>query len=374
MQLALLRNQFAEGLLTRVGILYGGCSTEHEVSLRSAATVAQHLDRSQFTVLPIFIDKQGRWLQDSRSLCAVEEAIPLATTGPTLQAVGFDRWPIALDCDVIFSLVHGRQGEDGTIQGLLELCDIPYVGAGVLASAIGINKWMAKRLVADSQVAVVPFMVIKAVHWYQHIAHYAQQVQQTLSYPVFVKPVNTGSSIGISRVDDPAHLAKAVEDALQYDHQVLIEKALVAREIEVAVLENLNEADPPLVSIAGEILPNQAKHQFYSYAAKYLDEKGADFHIPANLSPDQLKQVQLLASKVFIDLGCAGMARVDFFLEKNTQQFYFNEINTLPGFTAISMYPKLWEMSGMHLSTLLTQLIMLAMARHKKSKQLTVCF
>lgn len=269
--------------------------------------------------------------------------------------------------DVVFPIIHGTNGEDGTIQGLFELAEVAYVGCGVLGSAIGMDKEVAKRLVNAAGVPIVPYIALKKADWLKSKSQIEARVTKELGIPCFVKPVNAGSSVGVHKVKKPSDLISAIEDAFRYDVKVLIEKAIPAREIELSALENPKFGESTLISVAGEINPT---HEFYSYEAKYLDENGATMKIPADLTPAQLKTAQDLARRAFDALECEGMARVDLFLDKNTGDFYFNEVNTLPGFTSISMYPKMWEASGMKYSELLTTLIELAIARHDRKKAL----
>ena len=263
--------------------------------------------------------------------------------------------------------MHGPLCEDGTIQGLLELADLPYVGCGVLASAIAMDKEMAKRVVRDAGISIVPYVSLKHEVWKKEKQQLAKSIEERLGYPVFVKPANLGSSVGVHKVKEPSGLNAALEDAFNYDRKVLVETAVNAREIEVSVLENLEAGADPLVSIPGEIDP---AHEFYSYEAKYLDEKGAALIIPAKLDPEETKRAQDIGRKAFTVLECEGMARVDLFLDRTSGEFFFNELNTIPGFTSISMYPKLWEASGISYQELLSKLVDLAISRHKKKKTL----
>jgi D-alanine-D-alanine ligase len=270
--------------------------------------------------------------------------------------------------DVVFPVMHGPLCEDGTIQGLLELADVPYVGSGVLASAVGMDKDVAKRLVRDAGLPIVPYLTIKDVSWKKDFDALSEKAFKTIGLPLFVKPANLGSSVGVHKVKQREELRSALEDAFRYDTKILIEKAINAREIEFAVLENSDPSAIPLVSQPGEIVP---RHEFYSYEAKYLDDKGAELLIPAKLDSSQIARGQQIAREVFTILECEGMARVDFFVDRNTGDFYFNEVNTLPGFTSISMYPKMWEASGIPYDELLNRLIDLAMARHRRKRKLT---
>ncbi len=363
----------------RVAVLYGGRSGEHEVSLQSAASVVKNLNTERFEIIPIGIDKQGRWLLNNFAHLGVGSA----TKSLLLQTTSSEQLPSITHFspannkplakidgklfDVAFPVMHGTLCEDGTLQGMLELMDVAYVGAGVLSSALGMDKDASKRLVAAAGIKVPPYIAIKQSQWQKDASYYQQWVAKEFSYPVFVKPANTGSSVGVHKVNDAEQLASAVTDAFLYDVKILIEKAIDAREIELSVLENLNYGSPALVSVPGEVVP---RHAFYSYAAKYLDEKGAELLIPAPLNAEQTLQAQRLAGEVFEILNCEGMARADLFLDKKTGELIFNEINTLPGFTQISMYPKLWEASGIPYSDLLTRLIDLALARHERKQNL----
>lgn len=362
----------------RVAVLYGGRSGEHEVSLRSAAAVVRNLDPERFEVIPIGIDKQGHWLLNDVKdvLLEKESALRIHASVPTGQTEKKE-----LSCfaslttkngehdlfDVVFPVIHGVLCEDGTMQGMLELIDVPYVGANVLASALGMDKDVSKRLVAAAGLPVAQYKVINQGSWQHDPQRYLTSINDNLPYPLFVKPVNTGSSVGVHKVKRPEELVAAIDDAFLYDTKVMIEQGLNVREIEVSVLENSHYGEPPLVSIPGEIAP---RHEFYSYAAKYLDPNGADLMIPADLNQEQVQQAQQMAAQVFDILGCEGMARVDLFLDKDTGQFVFNEINTIPGFTQISMYPKLWQASGISYRQLLSCLIDLALARHKRRQAL----
>lgn len=365
----------------RVAVLYGGRSGEHEVSLQSAASVVKNLDQERFEIVPIGIDKQGQWLLNDLNqlrLNSVEKSLPVRTddheplSSPNHLAVRVNHQSNNVKVegrffDVVFPVMHGTLCEDGTVQGMLELMDVAYVGAGVLSSALGMDKDVSKRLVAAAGLKVPAYIVIKQGAWQSDAAYYENLIAKQFGYPVFVKPANTGSSVGVHKVNEPKDLIPAVADAFLYDVKILVEKAVAAREIELSVLENPRHGAAPLVSIPGEIVP---KLEFYSYAAKYLDENGAELLIPAPLMPDQIKQAQELAKQVFEILDCEGMARVDLFLDKNTGEFIFNEINTIPGFTQISMYPKLWEASGLSYQDLLSKLIELALARYERKRAL----
>lgn len=362
----------------RVAVLYGGRSGEHEISLLSAASVIRHLDPSKYEIVPIGIDREGRWLLNDieliesnreEALPALQKSLPEVILPPragathrsliSLENSNSKGW--AQEIDVVFPVLHGPMCEDGTIQGFLELAEVPYVGPGVLSSALSMDKEMAKKVVQAEGIPVVPYLKLKKdrFNWDQVMS----EVKKNLGYPVFVKPANMGSSVGIHKVKSEDELVAAVTDAFQYDVKVLLEKNIDAREIEFAVLESLNTSEANLVSVPGEIKPS---HEFYSYDAKYLDEKGADLMIPSPLSDEQKATATKMASQIFEILECAGMARIDLFLDRKSGEFYFNEVNTIPGFTSISMYPKLMEASGVPYSELLDRLIQLALKRRQE--------
>ena len=364
----------------RVAVLFGGRSAEHEVSLQSAKNVIQHLDDTRFEAVPIGIDKQGTWLlgdglfqqslehQQVKSLTQSDQAWftpawvnQAAQTLPEQQNATHSRF------DVVFPAVHGTFCEDGTLQGLLALADVPFVGCGVLASAVGMDKDVAKRLVMQAGIPVAPYLAFKQGEWLKQPTQCLQRIQQTLTYPLFVKPANAGSSVGITKVKTPNELNKAIEEAFRFDTKILVENGLNVQELELAVLEAKESGDEPHVSVVGEIKPT---HEFYSYEAKYLDDHGASLHIPASVSDDIAKAARSMAADIFKALDCEGMARIDLFLDKQTNQLYFNEINTIPGFTKISMYPKLMEATGFSYSSLLSHLVELAMKRHQEKTNL----
>ena len=367
-----------------MAVLYGGRSAEHEVSLQSAANVIQYLDKSRFDIVPIGIDKKGNWFlgeevfKKSLEHKQVPALLDHAKAWFTAEWVGkqTEKQQVkelilnqekGLLFDVVFPVVHGALCEDGALQGLLELANLPFVGCGVLSSAIGMDKDVSKRLAVHAGISVAPYLVVKQKNWQRHPALFLNQVTEELSFPVFVKPANTGSSIGITKVKTKDHLAAAIDEAFRFDTKILVEKAISAFELELAVLESLELNQDPIVSVVGEI---KTKHEFYSYEAKYLDEKGAELFIPAPISFELKEKAQAIAKKLFLILECEGMARVDLFLDQKTQQIYFNEINTIPGFTQISMYPKLMDASGISYETLLTHLISLAIKRHEKRNHL----
>jgi len=359
----------------RVAIIFGGRSGEHQISLRSARCIVDAIDRKAYSLSLIGIDQQGHWHLVDEAAFRRLTAAPLPVLegsdkgvilvpAPTQGALVDPRNPPAVltTVDVVFPVLHGPFGEDGTVQGLLELADLPYVGAGVLGSALGMDKDVQKRLLQGGGVPVVPFLTTRKKQW----AAEREAViagAGTLGLPLFVKPANLGSSVGISKVKRLDDLPAAVDTALAYDHKILIEKGIDAREIECAVLGN----DAPEASVPGEIRPAA---DFYSYEAKYVDSGGANLLVPAPLTGAQTAAVQELALRVFQLLDCAGMARVDFFLERGTDRWYVNELNSIPGFTTISMYPKLWEASGVPYRELIGRLIDLALERHDQRSRL----
>ncbi|MEW5976590.1 MAG: D-alanine--D-alanine ligase family protein [Acidobacteriota bacterium] len=360
-----------------VALIFGGKSGEHEVSLRSAASVMEALDREKYHVIPIGITKQGQWRSHPRFLEAgfvdiLSEGSPVhlpaaSSEDPVLQIQSnSNTLGDKIHIDVVFPVLHGTYGEDGTIQGFLEMANIPYVGAGVLGSSVGMDKDVMKRLLQQAGLPTVDFLVCLDAHWERDPEQIRQKVESRLGYPCFVKPANLGSSVGISKVSRPEQLAAAMALAAEYDRKLIIEKGVDAREIECSVLGN----DEPEASLPGEIVPAD---DFYSYEAKYLADN-SKLLIPAPLSPQQTSRVQELAVKTFLVTECSGMARVDFFLEKSTGKILVNEINTIPGFTSISMYPKLWEASGVPYATLIDRLIQLAIDRHAKRQSKKTSF
>jgi len=367
----------------RIAVLYGGRSGEHEISLVSATSIIQHLDRSQFDVIPIGIDKQGGWfLGDDVFLKGLESKKILQlqadnerllfdpdSIGKSLRDISpasfSTSFPTDRLFDVVFPAIHGTSCEDGVVQGLLELSNVPYVGCGVLSSAVGMDKDVSKRLAVAANVAVSPYHAIKKGQWERNETILCEQIIRHLRFPVFVKPANTGSSVGVRKVHSSNQLASAISQAFEYDTKVVVEQGIDAIELEVAVLESLNNGEDPIVSVVGEVRPSSA-HEFYSYAAKYLDEKGAELMIPAEIPTDLQIKAQQVAKHIFLALDCEGMARVDLFLDRHTHEIYFNEINTIPGFTSSSMYPKMIMASGIPYSELLTHLIKLAMQRHAR--------
>ncbi len=354
----------------RVALIFGGKSAEHEVSLQSAKNVFDALDPKEFEVVLVGIDKYGRWvLQDSsKFLLDVSNPaqiklnsssrevafVPDGSGDGVLVETGVGN---VGDIDVVFPILHGPLGEDGTVQGLLKLLDVPFVGAGVLGSAIGMDKDVMKRLLRDARIPVAKFLVLRGA-----CALSFSDVKRELGLPFFVKPVNMGSSVGVSKVLNKGEFGKAIALAFEYDTKVICEEFVDAREIECSVLGNTD----PIASLPGEVVVHD---EFYSYETKYISDTGSELVIPAKISKTLVKKIQMMAIKAFQILECSGMARVDFFLTKKGK-VYLNEINTIPGFTRISMYPKMWEASGISYSELCSRLIELAFARHAREKRL----
>jgi len=356
-----------------IGVLYGGRSGEHDVSLCSAASVFSALDRNKYEITAIGIDRDGRWYVQDNPKIILDKNF-----GKTLSLKKSGKWLVnhfeqknklhlydlknknkEVIIDVVFPVLHGTFGEDGTLQGLLELAMVPYVGADVTGSAVGMDKDIAKRLLKEADIPVVPSLTINKQQWKDNQKLIIKSAPDILGLPLFVKPVCTGSSVGVKKVKKKEMLAQALDFAFQFDTRVMIEKAIDCREIECAVLGN----DIPVASVLGEIIP---QHEFYSYEAKYIDPEGAKMNIPSEINSSLTGKIRKAAVEGYMALGCSSMARVDFFLDKKTNKFYLNEINTLPGFTSISMYPKLWEATGLKYGDLLDKLIELALDRHKK--------
>jgi len=322
------------------------------------------MDPDKYEPVPIGITKDGHWLVGEGAVKMLPEVLKggrrvMLTADPTEAAlVPLDRGAGAQRLDVIFPVMHGTFGEDGTIQGMLDLAGLPFVGAGVLGSAIGMDKDVAKRLCQDAGIPVVPWVTVHRWQWEKEPLAVKEEIQKAFPYPVFVKPATLGSSVGMTKVHSADELAPALDLACEYGMKILVEKAVVAREIEVSVLGNFE----PKASVPGEIVPHR---EFYDYTAKYLEE-GTQLMIPAELKPAQVEKIQELAVKAFRTLELSGMARVDFFLEKKGNKLYLNEVNTIPGFTSISMYPKLWEASGISFRELIDKLIELAFEIHRE--------
>lgn len=354
----------------KVGVLFGGKSAEHEVSLVSAKSVIENLDPKKYEVIPIGITRQGKWLSAGKPLQYLQ-ASPKDTLRKTVLPTVREKKELGTTArvraypqvDVIFPVLHGSYGEDGTVQGFLELANIPYVGAGVLASALGMDKVMQKRLFAEADLPIVEHLVFKRSQILLRLDHKVlAQIEKEIGYPCFTKPANLGSSVGIYKAHTRGELRYMIKKSARFDRKILVEKAVPqAREIEVSVLGN----DEPQVSVCGEIVPS---NEFYDYDAKYVDGKSKAI-IPAKISQKISNQIQKIARQAFRALDCAGMARVDFFLNPKTQEVFLSELNTIPGFTPISMYPKLWAASGLSYKRLLDKLIQLALERYQEKNE-----
>jgi len=348
----------------RVAVLFGGRSGEHQVSIASARSVMQAMDAVKYDVRPIGITQEGRWLSGGEAQALLEgRSHPSVDAGATGNDVNSALVPSQAaerlrDIDVAFPVLHGTYGEDGTVQGLLELAGLPYVGAGVLGSALGLDKIACKDVLRANGLPVVDDLRTSRSRWQREREAVLDAVEARFGYPVFCKPANMGSSVGVSKAHDREGLARALETAARYDRRMLVEPAIDAREIECSVLGN----DDPIASVPGEVEPC---NEFYDYEAKYVGE-GSLLHIPAEIPAETARLVQAYAIRAFLAIDCAGMARVDFFLCRKTGLLYINELNTIPGFTSISMYPKLWEASGTPYSELIDRLIELAIERWKE--------
>jgi D-alanine-D-alanine ligase len=370
----------------KVGVLFGGRSGEHQVSLASAQSVMANMDRTRYEVIPIGITQQGEWLVGGDPMAALTAgsvrngsagsgaaALLADPSRPGLwhiEPAQLDRVPEAggalsavrlAELDVMIPVLHGTYGEDGTVQGLLELACLPYVGCGVMASAAAMDKAIAKDILVAHDLPVLPYVVVKRKDWQRVPQAVVAEVECRLPYPVFVKPANMGSSVGVSKVHDRCELAPAMDLAARYDRKLLVEEGIEAREIEVSVLGN----DDPIASIPGEVVPG---NEFYDYRAKYVDDT-SDLLIPAPLDPEMTQRVRDMALDAYLALDCAGMARADFLLDKESGDLWVNELNTIPGFTQISMYPKLWEATGISYGALIDRLIELAIERYEDKSQ-----
>jgi D-alanine-D-alanine ligase len=354
----------------RVAVLLGGQSGEHDVSLRSAQTIIDALDPAKYDVVPVGITREGEWLSsgDPLGVLAAGSSMPGLHAGAhaseNTAVVEYSKSPpvaLAAGVDVVFPALHGPMGEDGTIQGMLELSGTAYVGAGVLGSAVSMDKAIAKTILAQAGLPQLPWVQVLRNEFRRDPQGVADAVGEQLGYPCFVKPANLGSSVGISKVHDRSEMIPALELAAHYDRKLVIEQGVNGREIELAVLGN----DDPIVSIAGEIKPGG---EFYDYNAKYVEDT-AELIIPARLDPELLGYMQEIAIDAFQALDLAGMARVDFFIEHGTDRVYVNEVNTIPGFTSISMYPMLWEASGIPLPDLIDRLVELALERQAEKRR-----
>jgi D-alanine-D-alanine ligase len=353
----------------RIGVLFGGRSGEHEVSLASAASVIRALDPEKYEAVPIGISKEGRWLagRGAQELLADvlksgdRVILPSDPTAATLVPLVPVAGRPSIMVDVIFPALHGTFGEDGTVQGLMELAGLPYVGAGVLASAVGMDKDVQKRLFEHAGLPIVPFMTVRRSDWEHRRAAILKSIKKTFRFPFFVKPATLGSSVGMTRVKTPKEIPAAMDLAAEFALKIVIERGIAGREIEVAVLGN----DELRASVPGEIVPHR---EYYDYIAKYL-EGGTDLLIPAALTKKQVKTFQEYAVRAFRAIDGCGMARCDFFLERRSGKIFVNELNTIPGFTSISMYPKLWEASGLPYTELIDRLIELALEMHREKSR-----
>jgi D-alanine-D-alanine ligase len=358
----------------RVGVIFGGRSGEHEVSLVSATSVINALDKEKYDVIPIGITQSGRWLSSGKALELLkskngleDEPERFLVPEPNRQALLSIDGESDSRLDVVFPVVHGTYGEDGTLQGLLELANIPYVGAGVLGSALGMDKIIQKQIYERAGIPVAEYLSFLSSECMASPKKVVKAVEQELKYPVFTKPANTGSSVGISKAHNRKELLEGLAVAAGYDRKVIVEQGVKnAREIECSVLGN----DNPIASVPGEIIPS---NEFYDYDAKYVDGKSTAV-IPAELPKKVVKEIQRIATQAFKVLDLAGMARVDFFVTRKKNRIYLNEVNTIPGFTSISMYPKMWEASGISYSELLDRLIGLAIDRHREKNALSTSY
>jgi len=367
----------------RVGVIFGGRSGEHEVSLVSARSVMNAMDKEKYEIVPIGITQEGRWLASGDPMKALTSGNMAASRPAALLGDASRRDLVRLEetnqvikatrlaeLDVIFPVLHGPYGEDGTVQGLLELAGIPYVSAGVTASAVGMDKVVFKDVMRAHGLPIADYVMIKRKEWKADPEAVMDQAETALGYPVFTKPANLGSSVGISKCRDRAGLAAGLAEAARYDRKLLVEMAVPAvREIEVSVLGN----DDPIASIPGEIIPSR---EFYSYEAKYIDDgdEASELLIPAPLSPEMTERARDLAVRAYMAIDCAGMARVDLMLSGKTGELYVNELNTIPGFTHISMYPKLWEATGISYPELIDRLIELALERYRDKERSEVSY
>ncbi len=354
----------------RVGVLFGGRSVEHEISLLSAQSVIHALDKDKYEVIPIGITKEGKWLPpgSATSLLTSDDALTEDAREQGVAARGLnDLIPAGAPLgdlpllDVVFPLTHGTFGEDGTIQGLLELADVPYVGAGVLGSAVGMDKVLMKRVLRDAELPCARFLSISRQQWAEQAEALQQEIARTLGFPCFVKPSNGGSSVGVTKARSMGELGPAIETGLRLDRKVLVEEAILGRELECSVLGN----EKPAASAVGEIV---VAREFYDYEAKYHDDRTL-LIVPAPIAPEIAATVQDLACRAFTAIDASGMARVDFFLRASDERIFVNEINTIPGFTQMSMYPKMWEAAGLSYGALLDKLIELAIERHQEKQR-----
>ena len=364
---------------TRIGVIFGGRSGEHEVSLMSARSVRSALDPEKYDVAMIGITKSGRWItgdvataleSGQLNIAPLAALLPDPESSDLMELEIVESQPAKLSVvtslDVVFPILHGPYGEDGTVQGLLELAGIPYVGAGVVGSAVGMDKAIFKAVMQAQNIPILPWKLILASEWREKPEKYIDQVEQTLTYPVFTKPANLGSSVGISKCGNRSELSAGLDEAADFDRRLIVEQGIDARELEVSVLGN----ERPIASIVGEVRPRRS---FYDYVAKYVSDD-SELVIPAEIQSDLSDRIREMAIHAFVAIDCAGLARADFLLDKDDGQLYINELNTIPGFTRISMYPKLWEASGMNYSELLDRLIELALERGEEKSKLETSY
>jgi len=359
--------------MQKVLVLYGGRSTEHEVSARSAAFLLKYLDRTKYQVFAMGIDKEGVWhpLPEEAYAEGVPDSLPIIPS--TLKQRSTMMTLLGLNLSegvqqthnktVVFSIIHGNSGEDGKLQGFLEMLEVPFVGPDTLGSAVAMDKVVAKILVKSAGIDVVDYLTLRAEHWRQNEQNWQEKILTQLGLPLFVKPARGGSSVGVKKVKNAEELKGAIENGFAFDDKLLIEVGLDVREIECAALGGYE----PLMSSAGEVIPQA---EFYTYDAKYIDAHGALVEVPAKLTQEEVAEVREIAKKCFMALNLYGLARIDLFLEKNTRKFYFNEANTIPGFTPISQYPMLWQYDGYSPQKLLTSLVDSALERHGRRKLL----
>ncbi len=365
----------------RVGVIFGGRSSEHEVSIRSAAAVIEAIDRKRYDVLPIAITREGKWLSPAASGALLSSP---AQSALSREVFSLDRSDVAIlgdpshsglislpsnkseltsqRLDVVFPVLHGPFGEDGTVQGLLEMADVPYVGCGVLASACGMDKVAMKSLFLQAGLPMCKYIWFLRRHWRDDPEKIIQKTARTLGFPCFVKPANLGSSVGVSRAKDKASLSKAIDLAAKFDRKIIIEEAVDAREIECAVMGN----DEPAASLPGEYVVHDNSAGFLDYTEKYTKTGNVEFVVPSPISKDLSARVQRMAIRAFQSVDGAGLARVDFFLKRDTKELLINELNTLPGLTEVSGYPQMWQASGVSYSQMIDRLIELAFERHKE--------
>jgi D-alanine-D-alanine ligase len=359
----------------RVAVVFGGRSDEHDVSLRSAQTIMNALHPDRYDVVPLGITREGRWIANGDPMEALVAESPMfhlqsgeqtsksSPNGAIAPVVGADALMpggVTDAVDVVFPALHGPMGEDGTVQGMLALAGVPYVGTGVLGSAVAMDKAMTKVVLTQAGIPQLPWMMVMRRDWEQEPDVVETRIADEIGFPCFTKPANLGSSVGISKVHDASELGEALRQAAHFDRKIVVEKGVDGQELEISVLGN----DDPIVSVAGEIRP---RGEFYDYTAKYLDDT-AELIIPAEIAPEVQTRLEEYAARAFKALDLAGLARVDFFLERGTGEIFLNEVNTLPGFTSISMYPMLWEASGMPLQDLVDRLIQLALERHAETR------